>query len=308
MSEDLLSSVKILLGSSKNSRRQINDILSILILGSQLFPSQESQPSKLPTDLISSETKKKTELQKMNKQERILKIIELFTNEFETKSLPNNSSVKNYLTFLLVVFKLAKKLKPGYHRSLVLANTLSRLNKMLVSHPLDYNKRTTREPLGLLFLITESAIEATRNLKIPYVIDDATFAQFLPLMTRFSMNSNDPLQEIVKTITDMPKFRITTTIGEEQKKIIGSALQHCFPNIPLKIRIGTGTRLLNKITSEQNDSTVLSHYNTLKLFVEKDIEIRTILSKLAKVEITKTKYRRFVNGILEELASASTRT
>jgi hypothetical protein len=304
MSEDLIRSVEGLLGSTKSSHSQINDVLSILKLGKQLFPSQKSQPSsELPKDLMTSENKKRLELQRMNKQERILKIIENFTNEFETKSIPNNVSVKNYLTFLLVVFKLSKKLKPGHQRSLVLANTLSRLNKMLVNHPLDFNKRTTREPLGLLFLITESAIEASRNLKFPYLIDETTFAQFLPLMTRFSTDSDDPLQEIVKTISDMPKFRITTKIGEGHRKIFGSVLQHCFPMIPLKTRIETGTRLLKKITSEQNDSTVLSHYNTLKLFAEKDAEIRTILSKLAKAEITKTKYRRFVNGILEELGN-----
>jgi len=174
---------------------------------------------------------------------------------------------------------------------------------MLVNHPLDYNKRTTREPLGLLFLITESAIEASRNLKFPYMIDETTFDQFLPLMTRFCMDSEDPLQEIVKTISEMPKYRITTTISEGHKKIIGGVLQHCFPKIPLKTRIETGTRLFKKITSEQNDSKVLSYYNTLKLFVEKDAEIRTILSKLTKAEITKTKYRRFVNGILEELGN-----
>ena len=304
MSEDLIGSVKVLLGSSKNSHRQINDILSILKLGNQLFPPQKSQPgSELPKEVISSENKKRSELYKMNKQERILKIIEWFTNEFEAKSLPNNVSVKNYLTFLLVVFKLSKKLKPGHQRSLVLANTLSRLNKMLVNHPLDYNKRTTREPLGLLFLITESAIEASRNLKFPYMIDETTLAQFLPLMTRFSMNSENPLQEIVKTISEMPKYRITTTIGEDHRKIIGGVLQHCFPKIPLKNRIETGTRLFKKITSEQNDSTVLSYYNTLKLFVEKDVELKTLLSKSAKAAITKTKYRRFVNGILEELGN-----
>ena len=304
MSEDLIISVEGLHGSPKSHHRQINDILGILKLGKQLFPTRKSQPgSELPKDLMTSENKKRLELQKMNKQERILKIIESFTNEFEAKSLPNNVSVKNYLTFLLVVFKLSKKLKPGHQRSLVLANTLSRLNKMLVNHPLDYNKRTTREPLGLLFLITESAIEASRNLKFPYMIDETTFDQFLPLMTRFCMDSEDPLQEIVKTISEMPKYRITTTISEGHRKIIGSILQHCFPKIPLKNRIETGTRLFKKITTEQNDSTVLSYYNTLKLFVEKDAEIRTILSKLTKAEITKTKYRRFVNGILEELGN-----
>jgi len=304
MSEDLIISVEGLLGSHKSHHRQINDILGILKLGKQLFPTQKSQPgSELPKDLMTSENKKRSELYKMNKQERILKIIENFTDEFEAKSLPNNVSVKNYLTFLLVVFKLSKKLKPGHQRSLVLANTLSRLNKMLVNHPLDYNKRTTREPLGLLFLITESALEASRNLKFPYMIDETTFTQFLPLMTRFCMDSEDPLQEIVKTISEMPKYRITTTVGEGHRKIFGSVLQHCFPKIPLKTRIETGTRLLKKITSEQNDSTVLSHYNTLKLFVEKDPELRTLISKLTKEEITKTKHRRFVNGILEELGN-----
>ena len=304
MSEDLIISVEGLHGSPKSHHRQINDILGILKLGKQLFPTRKSQPgSELPKDLMTSENKKRLELQKMNKQERILKIIENFTNEFEAKSLPNNVSVKNYLTFLLVVFKLSKKLKPGHQRSLVLANTLSRLNKMLVNHPLDYNKRTTREPLGLLFLITESAIEASRNLKFPYMIDETTFDQFLPLMTRFCMDSEDPLQEIVKTISEMPKYRITTTISEGHRKIIGSILQHCFPKIPLKTRIETGTRLFKKITSEQNDSTVLSYYNTLKLFVEKDVELKTLLSKSAKAAITKTKYRRFVNGILEELGN-----
>lgn len=306
MSEDLIRSVEGLLGSSKNSRRQINDILNILKLGMQLFPSQKSQPdSELPKDVMSSEIKKRSEFYRMNKQERILKIIEWFTNEFETKSLPNNVSVKNYLSFLQVVLKLSKKLKAGYQRSLVLANTLSRLNQMFVNHPLDYNKRTIRDPLGLLFLITESALEASRNLKFPYKFDETTLSQFIPLMTRYCMDSDDPLQEIVKTISDMAKFRITTTIGEGHKKIIGSVLQHCFPKIPLKIRIDTGTRLLKKITSEQNDSKVLLHYNTLRLSVEKDNEITAILSKLAKTEITKTKYRRFVNGILEELAHAA---
>jgi hypothetical protein len=122
------------------------------------------------------------------------------------------------------------------------------------------------------------------------------------------MDSDDPLQEIVKTLSEMPKFRIPVLIGESHQKIIGSILQYCFPKMPLKIRIETGTRLLNKIMHEQNDSTVLTHYNTLKLCVEKDSNLRIHVSKIAKTEIGKTKYRRFVNGILEELAQPANPT
>ena len=189
MSEDLIKSVEGL-RSSKNSSRQINDILNILKLGKELFVSDQKSQSnlELPKDVISTENKKRSELQKMNKIERVLRIIERFTEEFETKSLTKNVSVKNYLLFLLVVFKLSKKIKPGHQQSLVLANTLSRLNKMFVNHPLKYNKRTTREPLGLLFLITESAIQASRNLQFPYKFDDTTLSQFIPLVTKFCMD------------------------------------------------------------------------------------------------------------------------
>ncbi len=303
MSEDLIKSVESLLDSSKNSPRQINNILNILKQGRPLFPpNQKSQLSDEFAKDVTSNENKRSELHKMNKQERILKIIERFTNEFETKSLPNNVSVKNYLLYLLVLFKLSRKMKVGYQRSLVLANTLSRLNQMFVNYPLNYNRRVTRDPLGLLFLITESALEAGRNLKFPYKFDEITFSQFIPLMTKYCMDSGNPLQEIVKTLSEMPKFRISVIIGEGHQKIIGSILQYCFPMIPLKIRIETGTRLLNKIILEQNDSTVLSHYNTLKLCIEKDSQLRAHVSKIAMTVIDKAKYRRFVNGILEELA------
>lgn len=309
MSEDLIKSVESLLVSSKNSRRQINDILNILKQARPLFPSnQKSQTSdEFVKDATPSESKR-SELHMMNKQERILKIIERLTNEFETKSLPNNVSVKNYLLYLLVLFKLSKKMKAGYQRSLVLANTLSRLNRMFVNHPLNYNRRVTRDPLGILFLITESALEAGRNLKFPYKFEETTFSQFIPLMTKYCMDSDNPLQEIVKTLSEMPKFRIPVTIGEGHQKIIGSILQYCFPVIPFKTRIETGTGLLNKITHEQNDSTVLSHYNTLKLCIEKDSQLRDHVSKIARTEIDKTKYRRFVNGILDELTHSANST
>ena len=300
----MINSVEDLLDSSKKGRQQINNMLTILKQAKSLFPV--NQKTQLSDDelanRISAKNKKRSELHRMSKHERLLKIIERLTNEFETKSLPNNVSVKNYLLFLLVVLKLSRKMKVGYERSLTFAHTLSRLNQMFVNYPLYYKKRATRDPLGLLFLITESALEAGRNLKSTYKFEDITFSQFIPLMTKYCMDSDNPLHEIVKALSDMPKFRISAVVGERHQKIIGDILQYCFPKMPLRTRIETVKKLLNKITLEQNDSAVLSHYNTLKLCIEKDNELKTHVSKLAKTEMEKTKYRRFVNGILEELA------
>ncbi|HSB57706.1 MAG TPA: hypothetical protein VLD38_07855 [Nitrosopumilaceae archaeon] len=298
----MINSVEELLGSSKKGRQQIENILSILRQAESLFPNNKPQESGESSSTTKIETKKKSDLHRMNKQERILKIIERFTNEFETHSLPNEVSVKNYLLFLVVIVKLAKKLKAGYQRSLTFAHTLSRLNQMFVNHPLEYNRRVTRDPLGLLFLVSESALEANRNLKSPYQFEDSIFHQFIPLMTKYCTDSDDPLDEIVKTLSEMPKFRITATISEGHEKIIGQILRYCFPKMPLPIRIDTVTKLLGKIILEENDSLVLKHYNTLKSCIQNDGELKTEISKVARAEMDKTKHRRFVNGILDELA------
>ena len=301
MSQDLINSVEELSKSSKKGRQQINNILNILKQAKPLFPLNPKSQSPDDISPITSLENKKSDLSRMNKQERILKIIQRLTDEFETQSLPNNVSVKNYLLFLLVIVKISKKMKIGYERSLSFAHTLSRLNQMFVNHPLTYTRRETIDPMGLLFLVTESAIEASRNLKTPYQFEDNIFHQFIPLMTRYCMDSVNPVQEIVKTMSSMPKFRIPATIGQGHQKIIEDALRYCFPKMPLEIKIETCTKLLSEITLEQNDSLVLSHYNTLKSCLQRDDELGTHVSKIAKTEMENTKYRRFVNGILEEL-------
>jgi hypothetical protein len=57
---------------------------------------------------------------------------------------------------------------------------------------------------------------------------------------------------------------------------------------------------LNKIVSEVSDTSILAHYDTLKLMMTNDDLIEHV-SKLVNAEIVKTKHSRFVNGILEEL-------
>lgn len=302
MSYDLINSVEGLLGPRKKGRQQIENILGILKLAESLFTPNQLSVSNESANPASIGNKKKSDLHRMDKQERILTIIERFTNEFETNSLPNGVSVENYLLFLLVVLKLAKKLKIGYQRSLTFAHTLSRLNQMFVNHPLVYNRRATRDPLSLLFLVTESAQEANRNLKTPYQFEDNIFHQFIPLMTKYCMESDNPLEEIVKTLSEMPKFRVPVMIGEGHKKIIGDILLYCFPTMPLLIRIDTVTKLLSKIILEENDSLVLLHYNALKACIKNDEELKTQIAKVAKTEMEKIRHRRFVNGILEELA------
>jgi len=308
MSEDLIKSVEDLIKLSKvGGVSRLNYALNLLKQeGRPLFLSEQkngqSSQDELSGKVPTSGNKKKALIQIMKEQEKILKIIEEFIDEFETHSLPYVVSVKNYLLFLLIVLKILRKLKTGYKRSLHSANTLSRLNRMFSKYPVDYKRRATKDPLGLLFLVTELIIEAGRGLAVPYKLDETTSYQFVPLVTKYCMDSENPLQEIIMDISDMPKFRLPVVIDENHKEIIAKIFQHCLSKLPLKLRVEKTTRLLEKITLEKNDSLALTDYNALKLFFEKDNEIRTHLSKIAKEARYQTGHRTFVKGIIEELA------
>jgi hypothetical protein len=304
----LIKSVEDLIKSSRTGRvSRLNYVLNLLKQEGRflfLFGQKNGQSSQveLPGKVLASANKKKIDIQTMNEQEKILKIIEDFIDEFEGRSLPYVVSVKNYVLFLLIVFKILRKLKTGHQRGLHSANTLSRLNQMFAKYPVDYKRRATKDPLGLLLLVTELILEAGRGLGFPYKLDETTSYQFVPLVTKYCMDSENPLQEIIMDISYMPKFRLSVIIDESHKDIIAKIFQHCLSKLPTKLRVEKTTRLLEKITLEKNDSLALTDYNTLKLFFEKDNEIRIHLSKITKETRYQTGHRTFVKGIIEELA------
>lgn len=307
MSEDLIKSVEDLINSNKvGGVQRLNYALNILKQeGTPLFLSEQSGQSsqvEMSVKLSAYRNKKRGNIiQTMKEEEKIIEIINEFIDEFEGRSLPYSISVKNYVLFLLIILKILRKLKTGHQRSLRAAHTLSRLNQMFTKYPVDYKRRTTRDPLGLLFLVTELILEAGRGLKLPYKLDETTSYQFVPLVTKYCMDSENPLQEIIMGISDMPKFRLPVVIGENHKEIITKIFRHCITKLPAKLRVEKTTKLLEKITLEKNDSLALSYYNTLKLFFEKDNEIRIHLSKIAKQDKYQAGHRMFVKGIIEEL-------
>ena len=307
MFEDLIKLAEDLIRSSKKGGVQrLNYALNILQQeGKPLFPPRQEN-SQLPQSEISGKTsdeiKKRTGItQAIGEQERILKVIDEFIDEFERNGLSYSVSVKNYLLFLLIILKILRKLKVNYQRSLYAAHTLSRVNQMFSKYPVDYKRRTTKDPLGLLFVVTQLVIEAGRDLKFPYKLDETMSQQFVPLVTKYCMDSENPLQEIILDISEMPRFRLPIIIDQSHKEVITKIFGHCLPKVPAKIRVDRTTKLLKKITLEKNDSAALTYYNTLKLFFEKDNEIKIHLSKIAKEEMHDTQHRMFVKGIIGEI-------
>ncbi len=114
MYEDLIRSVEELIKTSKKGGVQrLNYALNILQEeGRPLFPSgQENLPpvqAEVFGKAVDGSKKKTIIIQATGEQERILKIIDDFIDEFEISSLPNSVSVKNYLLFLLICLKILR--------------------------------------------------------------------------------------------------------------------------------------------------------------------------------------------------------
>ena len=50
---------------------------------------------------------------------------------------------------------------------------------MFVKHPVKYSKQAIHDPLGLVFVITELAIDIDKNLSIPYDFDKTISYNFV---------------------------------------------------------------------------------------------------------------------------------
>ena len=306
MSEDLIKSVGELTTSRRRSGiGQLEYILSVLKQASPIFQNVQNKGVLMAGEISDSSTRSegRLDLRRLDKQERILKVLERFTSEFEALALPLNVTIKEYVLFMVVCLKLARKLKDGQQKSLIFAQTLAKINHMFVSHPVKYSKRAINDPLELLFLVTEFTIEASKSLEFPYVLDDITKLQFVTLIEKYCAESENPLLDLVKDLSGIPKFRLNISVGQEHQSLVGDIMQTCFPKIPLEMKVDTMRKLLGKIASGENDSTVLTHYNVLKQMLTGDDALVVEIAKLADQEISKTTHNRFVGGILEELSA-----
>jgi hypothetical protein len=76
-------------------------------------------------------------------------------------------------------------------------------------------------------------------------------------------------------------------------------LQYGIAHLPLEDKISRAKNIIEKIISEDEDSTALQYYNMLKLCFD-DKELSPHLIKIAK---TKDRIgRRFANSILDEIS------
>ena len=297
MYDSLVISIQSLQNSKygKGNKKRLTAIQSALKQASPLFVLEDNQKNEIIT-----KSNKIISFRNIEQSEQIPKILEEFMNDFEIECLEKNrASAKNYSLFSVTLLKIIKTLDADKKRGLLSAHAINVLNKMFVKYPVEYRKRAIRDPLGLVFVITELAIDAERNLSRPYEFDITILRQIAPLMQRYHMEFDNALSQIIDEFNKMPKFRLTVSIGERHKEIVKKFLEYGIIQLSLENKIARAKNIIEKIIYEKNDSKALEHYNMLKLCYN-DKELCPHLAQIAKTK-NRTE-RRFANTILDEVS------
>lgn len=295
MYESLILSIASLQKSKygKGNKKKLSAIMHALNRASPIFVKEKLKEN--------TETKKQISFRNISPEDQVPKILDEFMNDFEKEVLERaNGNAKNYSIFSVTCYKIIRTLDSGKKRGLLSAHALNRLNKMFVSHPVKYSKQAIHDPLGLVFVITELAIDIDRNLSIPYEFDSTILDQMIPLMQKYYIQYADTVGKILDELSNMPKFKLVIEIGDSHKLLIQKFLDYSIHSLPLETRIEKAKSILEKIISEEVDSNALEYYENLKLNFS-DKELRPHLAKIAK-NMPKTN-RRFANTILEEISN-----
>ncbi len=287
MYESLVQSIGSLQKSryGKGNKRRLSYVLGALHQAKPIFPAETSI--------------KEISFRNIPFDEQIPKILEEFIDSFEEQCLQRgNNTAKNYSLFSVVSLKIIKTMDDGKKRGLVSAHALNILDKMFAKYSVKYSKQAIRDPLGIIFALTELAVDVQKNLGKEYEFDQSILDNIAPFMQRYYLEYDLPVKKILQELSDMPKSRMVVKIGQKHQQIIQNFLQHSIVILPLESKVKKAKDLLEKITKEENDTIALEYYNTLKLSYGNS-DIYPHISQVAR-ELNSEK--RFASNILEEVS------
>ena len=295
--DSLIQSIHVLQKSKygKGNKKRLTVIQSALKQANPLFVSEDNQNNEK-----TAKSNKIISFRNIEQAEQIPKILEEFMKDFEIQCLEKNgASAKNYSLFSVTLLKIIKTLDADKKRGLLSAHVINVLSKMFVKYPVIYKKIAIKDPLGLVFVLTELTLDAERNLSRPYEFDITILRQIVPLMQRYHMKFDNALLQIMDEFNKMPKFRLTVSIGERHKELVKKFLQYGIIQLPLENKIARAKNIIEKILNEKDDTIALEYYNVLKLCYN-DKELCPHLAQIAKSKNNTD--RRFTNTILDEVS------
>lgn len=226
------------------------------------------------TKNISTKTNSTKNTSKEKEIDEILSdLINRLIKKFERDIIPKTNFTKRYSAFLVISLKLLKKFSQGQIRGISSVRVISGLNQM-IAHDTDFNNLDNAEKFEILFLIMELAKEVSQNLSNPHKFDEEAILMGLkPVIIDYIPKVN-PIMSIIQDLDQSEKYSFTKNLSNEYNDILKELLQQIFLRFKLHEKFEFSQKLIHELDHENDYEKISFGYEKLKLFLEKDSELK----------------------------------
>jgi HKD family nuclease len=200
-------------------------------------------------------------------------LIKRLITKFERDIIPKTNFTKRYSAFLVISLKLLKNFSQGQFRGISSVHVISGLNQMIVNDP-DFDNLDNIEKFEILYLIIELAKEVSQNLSNPHKFDEeAILMKLKPIIVDYIQKTN-PIMSIIQDLDNSEKYNFTKNISNEYHDILKELFQQIFIRFKIIEKFEFSKKLIYELDHENDYKKMSSGYDKLKLFLEKDYELR----------------------------------
>lgn len=261
---------------SPGKRSKTKTSSGIFDLLNQLFRLSVKKMAQVDSD--KSRATKTTQTHQKEIDELISDLIDRMIIKFEREVMPKSNFVKRYSAYLVIALKLLKKLEDAKTHGISSVHVISGLNRMIAQDP-SFSNLDYQEKIEVLFLLIEVAKEVKLGLQNPHKFDEESILSELKLVFSNYLKKDDPIEKISNELKNCEKYGLILEIGDAERNIIKEIFQQVLLRLSIHERLDYPKKLIHVLENETDSSKIASAYDTLKVFLEKDAELRNIINQ-----------------------------
>lgn len=220
-----------------------------------------------------SHVTKTTQAHQKEIDELISDLIDRMIIKFEREVIPKSNFAKRYSVYLVIALKLLKKLEDAKTHGISSVHVISGLDRMIARDP-SFSDLDWQEKIEVLFLLIEVAKEVELGLHNPHKFDEESILSELKLVFSNYLKKDDPIEKISNELKNCEKYGLILEIGDAERNIIKEIFQQVLLRLSIHERLDYPKKLIHVLDNEIDPSKITSAYDTLKIFLEKDVELR----------------------------------
>lgn len=255
-------------------RTSMNPSLGIFDILNKLFRLSKRQTTKHATSEIKAGQKHGHEIKEID--DLISELIQKLTKKFENEISLKTTFTKRYSVYLVIALKLIKKINTGKTRGISSVSAISGLNNMIANDS-SFAVLESEEKMEVLYLLMNLAKEAQENLNIPYKFDDEAILSEFQLLILEYLKKYNPIQDLFEKLKLLQKYGFDN-LEDVDKSLLTEFFEEELVRLPIPKRLEMCKKIAHTLDHETNYEKITSGYSALKLFLEKDSELRDRMS------------------------------